>query len=519
MLKFLIVCFGCERLNQGMKLKELLGYDSITIQCHDNPDADAIASGYGLYLYFLEQGKDVTLMYAGNFQIQKHNLKLMVEQLNIPIVYEEDKNKNISGLLITVDCQYGAKNVTKFQAEDVVIIDHHQQEITDVEKTYIRSNLGSCSTLVWNMLVEEGFPVKNYSGLQTALYYGLYTDTGQFAELSNPFDRDLRDGVNYDKGLIHRLQNSNMSVEELEIAGVAMIRSVINKEQRFAVVKAQSCDPNILGLISDLILQVSEIDLCVVFNVLDFGIKFSVRSCVKEAKACHVAQVITKGIGSGGGHLTKAGGFISKEKYKENVGNIEEVTYFVNALSDYTKGYEVIQAKNAQIDVSDFQSYVKKNLHLGYVEAKELFPCDTPVLVRTLEGDLHIKVTEDTLIMIGIRGEVYPITREKFQKSYVVAEENYHCQVVYQPIIKNEDTGEVCSLLAYAKSCISVGRVKIRAKQLDRGVKVFSAWDEENYMVGEAGDYLAVREDDSHDIYVIEKDIFGETYEKNQEGK
>lgn len=33
-----------------MKLKELLHYDNIVIQCHDNPDADAIASGYGLYV-------------------------------------------------------------------------------------------------------------------------------------------------------------------------------------------------------------------------------------------------------------------------------------------------------------------------------------------------------------------------------------------------------------------------------------------------------------------------------------
>ena len=30
---------------------------SITIQAHDNPDADAIASGYALYVYFQAKGK------------------------------------------------------------------------------------------------------------------------------------------------------------------------------------------------------------------------------------------------------------------------------------------------------------------------------------------------------------------------------------------------------------------------------------------------------------------------------
>lgn len=37
--------------SREMMLDELLGYDHVTIQCHDNPDADAIASGYGLYCF------------------------------------------------------------------------------------------------------------------------------------------------------------------------------------------------------------------------------------------------------------------------------------------------------------------------------------------------------------------------------------------------------------------------------------------------------------------------------------
>ena len=40
-----------------MKLRDLLNYDNIVVQCHDNPDADSIASGYGVYTYLKEQGK------------------------------------------------------------------------------------------------------------------------------------------------------------------------------------------------------------------------------------------------------------------------------------------------------------------------------------------------------------------------------------------------------------------------------------------------------------------------------
>ena len=73
-----------------MKLAELNGYDPITIQCHDNPDADALASGFALYRYFESKGKEVSLVYAGRNRVQKSNLLLMLEKLRIPIFYIED---------------------------------------------------------------------------------------------------------------------------------------------------------------------------------------------------------------------------------------------------------------------------------------------------------------------------------------------------------------------------------------------------------------------------------------------
>lgn len=114
-----------------MKLKDLESYRDITIQCHDNPDADAIASGFALYAYFQSMGKQVRLVYAGRNRIRKSNLLLMVDKLNIPITHVEEEAK-AAELLLTVDCQYGAGNVTRLPAQEVAIIDHHQTEITNV---------------------------------------------------------------------------------------------------------------------------------------------------------------------------------------------------------------------------------------------------------------------------------------------------------------------------------------------------------------------------------------------------
>ena len=69
-------------------------------------------------------------------------------------------------------------------------------------------------------------------------------------------------------------------------------------------------------------------------------------------------------------------------------------------------------------------------------------------------------------------------------------------------------------ITAYAKVCIPTGKVSIYAKELDCGVKVFTSWDKEKYMLGKPGDYLAARLDDLHDVYVIERDIFFKSYEE-----
>ena len=215
-----------------MRLADLKKYDPVTIQCHDNPDADAIGAGFGLYTYFKSLGKNVKLIYSGKNKIHKANLKLMVEKLDIPIFYMEDTQVHISGLLITVDCQYGAGNVTRLKADRVAVIDHHQIEIPNLELKEINSSLGSCSTLVWKMLKEEKFPVEEDIILGTALYYGLYSDTNQFAEIYNPLDMDMRDALTCNMSLIRLFRNSNLSLAELEVAGIAMIRYIYNCDHK-----------------------------------------------------------------------------------------------------------------------------------------------------------------------------------------------------------------------------------------------------------------------------------------------
>lgn len=294
-----------------MRLKDLLEYRQIIVQCHDNPDADAIASGYGVYFYLKQQGKDVRLVYSGTNVIRKGNLVTLVKELDIPIEHIRNVEKKVpADLVVTVDCQCGEGNVSLYPAKEYALIDHHRVERELPRLHRVEGNLGACSTLVWMMLCEEGIDINTDEDLATALYYGLYKDTGNFDTLYQEKDLQLKETASFDYGLITRLKNANISIEELETAGAALLRCEYNEQYRFAVVKVGRCDPNVLGLISDMVLEVDTIEVCVVFNLQPNGVKLSVRSCNEHIRASELASKLCMGIGSGGGHDVKAGGFL-----------------------------------------------------------------------------------------------------------------------------------------------------------------------------------------------------------------
>ena len=490
-----------------MQLKDLLRYDKIVIQCHDNPDADALASGFALKWYFEQNRKTVRFIYRGRNEIHKSNLMIMIKELEIPIEYEPFFNEK-TDLLITVDCQYGEKNVTKTDAKFVAIIDHHRQSVESIRAlTDIRSDIGSCSTVVWDMIKSEGLDPNENRQVATALYYGLFSDTNKLSEVSHPLDRDMMDALIYNKSIITSMVNSNISLDELMITGRAILNYEYHESNKYLVIEAEACDPCILGLISDFALETENVDVCLAFYVNQYEVKFSVRSCSKEVYANELAAFLADGMGGGGGHRLKAGGTIRADLLTKPAKEFLE-----ERMVQYYDSYIVIYAKDTVLNTSNMRRYTKVQQTLGAVKLSDIFPIGTPVNIRTLEGDVDTVTDKEAYLMIGIEGEIYPIKEQKLLNSYQFTMFAYTRDFEYEPRIKNTVTGETKHVLPFAKTVRSAGGTIIFAKTLEQPVKLFTAWTEDKYYSGRVGDYIAVRADDEHDIYIINKDIFDRTY-------
>lgn len=518
-----------------MRLSDLLKFNEIVIQCHDNPDADAMGSGFALYTYLMKHGKKVSLIYGGINRIRKSNLMLMIQLLNIPIKYCD--SMEAPELLVTVDCRYGEGNVTHFPARNIAVIDHHRINGELPELSEVRSNLGSCSTLLWHMLKREGYDVNANKNLATAMYYGLYTDTNELTEISHPLDKDLRDEADFNATIITRFRNANLSLEELDIAGAALLRSDYNEDYRFAVVKANKCDPNILGIISDLVLAVDTVDTCMVFCVTEVGVKLSVRSCIKEVKASELAQAICEGIGSGGGHFVKAGGRINLDlltreyiKYCEesnlnprmellddgtsNRPTISAIKFFLeNRIKKYFNDSEIVYYDKYQMDETGLQEYRQKPQEMGFVQLDAVYPVGTNLVIRTMNGDMELTVTPGRILLIGMEGEITSQSSTVFEEQYLKLEEYFHLDgIEYSPIIRNKSDNQIVQLVSLAKVCISKKEEVVKAKCLERKTKLFTQSSEDDYLVGNIGDYLVIRIDNPLDMNIIKQELFENYY-------
>lgn len=495
-----------------MELSTFLNYKDIVIQCHDDPDADAFASGYAVFCWLRDHGRQARFIYGGRNGSLKPNLRYMKDLLKIPAEHVTELAP--PELLIMTDCQYGERNAQKFDAGEICVLDHHQ--IRDRKKlpalNEVRENYGSCSTVVYGLFRKEGYDISEDPLLQTALYYGLYMDTSQFQELWHPADKDMWDELKPDEGILNVLKNTNIASADLNAIGDAFASHTVDEGHRFAITEVRSKDRNILGIVSDTLLQVDTIDACVAYAFMGDIIRISARSCVKEMRADELVRVITEGIGSGGGHMRKAAGFISLDSLQSLYGN--EVC-FADVLSERMRQYfeeTDIVYSGQPLDHSAFGLYRKLPVRAGMADLNGIFSPGEKVMLRTLEGDIDLTVDPGQLLMIGISGEAYPISRTSFEKNYHLTGQSYVFSDDYVPAVRNYMNGKFADLSSMTKECMAAGSSLVYAKQLTRRTHVFTIWDPQKYIYGKPGDWIAVQKDNPDDVYIIAKDIFAETY-------
>ncbi|MFV0503167.1 MAG: DHH family phosphoesterase [Lachnospirales bacterium] len=490
-----------------MKLKNFLKYNNIVVLSHNIPDSDSICSGFALSEYFKLMGKSVKFIYGGYEKITKTSLIILINELNIDIEFTNTLPLNTE-LLITVDSQYGAGNVTKYDDTEsvrIVTLDHHKVEIKDDKDTLILPQYGSCTTLIYKLLLESGFNIHKHHDILNALYYGIYTDSNGLSELRHPLDRDLAE-VDHDEELMRKLRNAAIAQRDLDIISKILTnRIIINK---IALFHAEPCDPNLLGFTADITQQVAGIDCCILFAELEYGTKLSIRSCTNEIMAHEMADYMCRGIGSGGGNRDKSGGFISLSKFEEVYPNYTMEDYLKWKINEYNASNKFVYYPS-KTTFKNMKKYKKKPSAMGFLKATDLSPKYSTSIIRTIEGDIKVFIEDDLYLLVDQNGKIIKIKEYEFKDLYEPTEEEYIITPEYIPTTVSKGCEYKVHLLSLCKGCIQKKDEIIEAQVLEENTKIFIDENRDKYFFGRKGDFILLNHTG---VDVISQDIFNDKY-------
>lgn len=190
-------------------------------------------------------------------------------------------------------------------------------------------------------------------------------------------------------------------------------------------------------------------------------------------------------------------------------------TYFSKCAWIYAKDY----AREHEAEILQMQAYRKKKITWAFVKTTDIVAEGNTFFLKSLENESELTLTAspDLYVMIGRLGEIYHIRRSRFEESYETrgeALDPFDQMFVYLPEVRTTDTGAFVTLDELAHVCWPKQKGGIYASSLTCRTKVFNPYNEDEYFVGKKGDYLAIRQDDLSDMYIIKDSIFHETYEK-----
>jgi len=255
-------------------------------------------------------------------------------------------------------------------------------------------------------------------------------------------------------------------------------------------------------------------------------VQLLLASGLGQIRAVEMLEYMLSEFGLVRGDARKASGIVSlailRSQMSDNEsGDIEE--YFDKIIDDYMSNTTCIVAEEYAASnesyIRQLPLYIKKKKKWAMVKSTDIVEAGEIFVIKSLENESgeNIVAQEDVYIMIGSRGEVYHISAQKFENTYEITSENLDVfaeMLDFIPEVQLVETGEYITIDDKAHICYPQRNVRIYAVQLQGRTKIFQGSGEGNYFLGRQGDYMAVREDDIRDIYVIQREIFESTYEE-----
>ena len=288
----------------------------LVIFLHNNPDPDAIATGWILGELARSLGVRYRIVYGG--KVRRAENRAMVQLLKTPI-HALDSPKSMRFLKtdrnVLVDTQPGVGNniFPTDRLKSHIIIDHHPQT-PDLKADFIdiRPEQGCCTTMLLNYFRKASL-IPNAS-LATAAAYAIISETQDLGREATRQDQEaLQFLMPYVRWtVLGRIRHPARPRAYYRTIARAMQHVLVSRNTCICHIGAVD-SPEMVAEVADFFVAMERITWCMVSGLHGGMISISIRTTHRRANAERVMKCVVRNKGKGGGHGMIAGGVLPCE--------------------------------------------------------------------------------------------------------------------------------------------------------------------------------------------------------------
>ena len=294
-------------------LEALAGYERFLIIAHDNPDPDAIATGWGLHSLLQDRLGRPARLVGGGAIVRAEN-RHMVELLRPPVELVDDVELDAGTATILVDCGIGTTNhlLTRAGVDPVAVVDHHLtgSRRRDLPFRDIRPSVAASTTIAASYLREQR--IDPGDKLATAMLYAVRTETRGTETHYSHLDRSIVLWLTEraDPSLLAEIESAPLSRRYFGDLGLALQSTFLYDDVAFCLLPRAS-GPEIVGEVADLLIRCEGTRAVLCGAIVGDDLLMSARTARDGLNATVLLQTCLQGLGHGGGHTRRAGGKIA----------------------------------------------------------------------------------------------------------------------------------------------------------------------------------------------------------------
>jgi nanoRNase/pAp phosphatase (c-di-AMP/oligoRNAs hydrolase) len=289
-------------------LRILAEYQQVLILAHDNPDPDAIATGWAILTIVREKLALPARFVAGGGIFRAENRRL-IELLDPPLDLTDEVEIPPDTAIVLVDASPKAVNYLLGESRQLTaVIDHHQIEGRRARLRFcdIRPQVVASATIATQYLREQG--IDAWPTLATALLYAIRADSTGSSAFSMADHRALRWlGQRADQQKLADIENAPLQPDYFADMLLAMENTFVYDDVALCFLPGAS-GSEILAEVADLLIRHRDLTRVMVAGVVEGDLLVSVRAKPGAGDASELVVRALKGMGHGGGHRHRAGG-------------------------------------------------------------------------------------------------------------------------------------------------------------------------------------------------------------------